>query len=185
MITFTWCDWSWKSTIIWELKKDKKYINMYSLHYYSLIASGKKERKISVTNIKKKNNRFISIFKELLYSNIFFIYIIYIYYAKKKRIFLDRTFQDVYIDLKIKNWNNIFLKWFMVLNKLFLILFKDEQHILLTTNSYKTNFLRKKDELEQIFKEKYLEYERINKSYYKVINTEEYSIKEIVWKITS
>lgn len=190
MISFSWCDWSWKSSLIDSLLKLQKYNHFTVFHYYDLVKklewtkdSGSWESK----KAKKWKTSFITITKEYIYAIILFLYLVYWTKVKGRYILLDRTYIDVYIDLTCKSPKHLHLytKGFKIIDKIFLKIYKRELHFFLETDSYKTNFKRKPDESNDIYRDKFRLYSKIPKNNHIIINTEKNSIKESIWKIKS
>ena len=89
MITFTWCDWSGKSSIIKELQKSTPYNTMLYTHYYSLVPMRPKLKKLNHAEVniaKPVKWSMIWVLKEIVYSIVFFFYILFIYHIKKRKL---------------------------------------------------------------------------------------------------
>ena len=182
MISFTWCDWTWKSTIIKEFLSSYSWGNYTYIHYYHLAPKKSEAQKSSIKPVKVKNNNWVAL-KEIIYSFIFLLYLIFVVYIKRDRIILDRTFFDVKIDSESRLKSKIVFYWFGLIDTIFKVIFLNQLHILLTTNDFKTNLSRKDDETPKSMKYKFKQYENIKKKRYFIINTEENSIKQSIWKI--
>lgn len=182
MISFTWCDWTWKSTIIKKILNLKSWAKYKYIHYYHLVQN-KTSTKASKTKTKRKNNNTITLIKELIYSIVFLLYLIFLVYVKREKIILDRTFFDVKVDTQSRLKSKIALHWFWIIDTIFILIFKKQLHILLTTNSFKTNLSRKNDETSESMKYKFKQYKKIRQQKYYIINTENNTIQQSLWTI--
>lgn len=195
LISFTGCDGSWKSTIISWLLQNPLFYDYKNMHYYSLVmlfAKSKLKKKVKTPNGSDTTcckYQFYKSIKEVIYWLVLFSYLFVNLKILKKKIILDRTFLDVYIDIssKLSNYHKYeHILWILlILNKLFLKLFSEEKHIYLETGDFIINYNRKMDEELSIFELKYRMYtlHKNNYSNYQVINTTLNSIEQSLWII--
>lgn len=143
MIIINGIDGSGKTTVskIIQEKYDMQYLHYYSFFYIKKINNNTKQ--IITKDIKK--NFYISFIKESIFAIYKLCFLLTL--RCKKKIIIDRTFIDVYIDLTVKFGNQYPLNLFLIFEKIFRFFkTKGTCFIYLHVDNYKIVLERKSDE---------------------------------------